>query len=159
MWIYHNLFIHSLVDEHLDCFQVLAVMNKYSRNIHIQIFVWTCTFISLKLKLFSNMFTLFFSLTSSALHAWQYFFFFFFFFFAILMDLQWYLIVIESFPGGSVVKNTSASAGDAGSISGLGRPPVEGNGNPLQYSCLEKPHRLRRLADCSPWGHKESDTI
>ena len=41
------------------------------------------------------------------------------------------------FPGGSVVKNTPANAGDAGFISGLGRSPGEGNGNPLQYSCLE----------------------
>ena len=38
-----------------------------------------------------------------------------------------------------MVKNLSAKAGDASSIPGLGRPPGEGNGNPLQYSCLEKP--------------------
>ena len=37
------------------------------------------------------------------------------------------------------VKNPPANAGDLGSISGLGRSPVEGNGNPLQYSCLENP--------------------
>ena len=43
------------------------------------------------------------------------------------------------FPGGSVVKNLLASAGDTGSIPGLGRSPGEGNGNPLQYSCLENP--------------------
>ena len=45
-------------------------------------------------------------------------------------------------PGSSVVKNTLASAGDtgdAGSISGLGRSPGRGNGNPLQHSCLENP--------------------
>ena len=36
-----------------------------------------------------------------------------------------------------VVKNLSANAGDAGSISGLGKSPGVGNGNPLQYSCLE----------------------
>ena len=42
-----------------------------------------------------------------------------------------------SFSGGSVVKNLPASAGDAGSIPGPGRSPGEGNGNPLQYSCLE----------------------
>ena len=42
----------------------------------------------------------------------------------------------SSFPGGSVVKNP-ANAGDAGSIPGSGRSPGEGNGNPLQYSCLE----------------------
>ena len=38
-----------------------------------------------------------------------------------------------------VVKNSSANAGDPGSISVLGRSPGEGNGNPLQYSCLENP--------------------
>ena len=41
------------------------------------------------------------------------------------------------FPGGSLVKNQSAKAGDAGSIPGSGRSPGEGNGNPLQFSCLE----------------------
>ena len=43
-------------------------------------------------------------------------------------------------PGGSVVKNPPANAGDAGNISlipGLGHSPVEGTGYPLQYSCLE----------------------
>ena len=46
---------------------------------------------------------------------------------------------LMGFPGGSVVKNPPANAGDAGLISGLGRSPGEGNGNPLQYSCLENP--------------------
>ena len=49
---------------------------------------------------------------------------------------------VLGFPGGSVVKNTPAIAGDArdmGLIHGLGRSPGEGNGNPLQYSCLENP--------------------
>ena len=41
------------------------------------------------------------------------------------------------FPGGSVVKNLLANAGDPGSIPGLGRSPGVGNGSPLQYSCLE----------------------
>ena len=41
------------------------------------------------------------------------------------------------FPGGSVVKNPPANAGDMGLILGLGRSPGEGNDNPLQYSCLE----------------------
>ena len=41
------------------------------------------------------------------------------------------------FPGGSVVKNLPANAGDVGLISGLGRFPGIGNGNPLLYSCLE----------------------
>ena len=43
----------------------------------------------------------------------------------------------KGFPGGSVVKNPPANAGDEGSIPGSGRSPEEGNGNSLQYSCLE----------------------
>ena len=43
------------------------------------------------------------------------------------------------FSGGSEVKNLPANAGDMGSITGLGRSPGEGNGNALQYSCLEDP--------------------
>ena len=41
---------------------------------------------------------------------------------------------------------------------GLGRSPGGGNGNPLQYSCLENPPGQRSLAGYSPWGCKESDT-
>ena len=40
------------------------------------------------------------------------------------------------FPGGSVVKNPPANAGDLGSIPESGKSLGEGNGNPLQYSCL-----------------------
>jgi len=50
-----------------------------------------------------------------------------------------------------------ANAGDMGLIPGLGRPPGEGNGNPLQYSCLENPmgkgtwqatvHRVTKVSD------------
>ena len=43
------------------------------------------------------------------------------------------------FPGDSVLKNPSANAGDLDSISGSGRSPGGGNGNPLQYSCLGNP--------------------
>ena len=39
----------------------------------------------------------------------------------------------------SEVKASACNAGDLGSIPGLGRSPGEGNGNPLQYSCLENP--------------------
>ena len=39
----------------------------------------------------------------------------------------------------SEVKASASNAGDLGSIPGLGRSPGEGNGNPLQYSCLENP--------------------
>ena len=44
--------------------------------------------------------------------------------------------ILMGFPDGSVVKNLPADAGDAGSILQLGRSPGEGNGNPLQNSCL-----------------------
>ena len=43
------------------------------------------------------------------------------------------------FPGGSEVKAPACNVGDLGSIPGSGRSPGEGNGNPLQYSCLENP--------------------
>ena len=45
----------------------------------------------------------------------------------------------ESFPGGSVVQNPSANAGNLGWIPGWARPPGGGNGNPLQYSYLKNP--------------------
>ena len=51
----------------------------------------------------------------------------------------------RGFPGDSDGKESACSAGDRGSIPGLGRPPGEGNGNPLQYSCLENP------MDGGPW--------
>ena len=47
--------------------------------------------------------------------------------------------VVMGFPGGLVVKNVPANAGDSGSIPGLGRSPGEGNGNPLECSCLGNP--------------------
>ena len=48
-------------------------------------------------------------------------------------------ICIYDFPGGSDSKSSAYNVGDQGSIPGLGRSPGEGNGNPLQYSCLENP--------------------
>ena len=50
-----------------------------------------------------------------------------------------YCGVIEDFPGGSDGKASAYIAGDPDSIPGSGRAPGEGNGNPLQYSCLENP--------------------
>ena len=68
--------------------------------------------------------------------------------------VHWYRFV----SGGSVVKNPPASAGDSSSIPGSGRSSGEGNGGPLQCSCLEDPHGQRSLVGYSPWGHKELDT-
>ena len=52
---------------------------------------------------------------------------------------DWSLVMVMAFLGGTVVKNLPANVGDAGSIPGSGRSPGGGNGNPLQYSCLENP--------------------
>ena len=58
-----------------------------------------------------------------------------------------------------IVKNPPANSGDLGLISGLGRSPGGGGqGNPLQYFCLENHYGQRSLAGYSPWGCKESDT-
>ena len=59
------------------------------------------------------------------------------------------------------VKKLPANAGDtrdAGWIPGSGRSSGEGNGNPLQYSCLETPRGQRTLAGYSLLGRKELDT-
>ena len=55
-------------------------------------------------------------------------------------------VSILDFLCGSAGKESACSAGDLGSIPGLGRSPGDGKGYPLQYSGLY-----------SPWGHKESD--
>ena len=56
------------------------------------------------------------------------------------------------FPGGSEVKASACNVGDLGSILGWGRSRGEGNGNPLQYSCLENP------MDDSPWNSPGQNT-
>ena len=66
---------------------------------------------------------------------------------------------VGGFPGGSVVKNPPANEGDTGDtglISGSERSPGGGNGNPLQYSCLNIPW-TEEPGGYSPWGHKEQD--
>ena len=63
------------------------------------------------------------------------------------------------FPGGSVLKNLPANAGDSGisvSIPGLGRSAGVGNEIPVQHSCLENSTDTE-LVCYSPWGHKEPD--
>ena len=66
--------------------------------------------------------------------------------------------VHKSFPGGSDGKESTCDVGDLGLIPGSERSRGEGNGTPLQCSCLENPHGPRSLVGCSPWGRKESDT-
>ena len=54
----------------------------------------------------------------------------------------------KEFPGGSDSEESACNVGDPGSIPGSGRSPGKGNGNPLQYSCLENP------MDRGAWGSK-----
>ena len=56
------------------------------------------------------------------------------------------------------VKANVYNARDPGSIPGSGRSAGEGNGNPLQFYCLEKSHELKSLVGYSPWSRKELDT-
>ena len=58
---------------------------------------------------------------------------------------------------GLVEKNLPVSEGDTGSIPGSGRPPEVGNGNPLQYSCLEIPMD-RKAWQTTVYRDAESDT-
>ena len=65
----------------------------------------------------------------------------------------------ESFPANSAGKECACSAGDTCMIPGSGRSPGGGDGNPLQYSCLENPsHGQRNLVGYSPWSRTELDT-
>ena len=61
---------------------------------------------------------------------------------------------LPGLPGGSAVKNPPASAGDTGSVPAPGRSPGQGNGKPLQYSCLENPTDSGAWRDCGPWSHR-----
>ena len=67
-------------------------------------------------------------------------------------------LISKSFPGSSDGKASAYNEGDPGSISRSVRFLGEGNGNPLQYSCLENPTDLGSLVGYNPWGRKESDT-
>ena len=52
---------------------------------------------------------------------------------------SFFVCYLVDFPGGSDGKASAYNVGDLGSIPGSGRSPGEGNGSPLQYSCLENP--------------------
>ena len=66
-------------------------------------------------------------------------------------------LATSAFTGGSRIKNLPGDTGDAGSIPGLGRSPGGGNGNPLQYSCLEN-RTDRGVWWATTHGVAESDT-
>ena len=66
-------------------------------------------------------------------------------------------VLFRGFPGGSDSKESACSAGDLASISGSGRSPGEGNGNQLQYFCLENPMDRGAWRATVHGGHKQSD--
>ena len=70
----------------------------------------------------------------------------------ILMPIQ-----STGFPGGSESNEPTCNVRDLGSSPGLAGSPGEGNGYPLQYSCLENPHGQRSLAGYSPYSLQELD--
>ena len=72
---------------------------------------------------------------------------------SLLQSFKKGFIIPIGFPSVRDSKESACSAGDMDLIPGWGRSPGEGNGYPLQYSCLENP--MNR----GPWGSKESDTL
>ena len=73
-------------------------------------------------------------------------------------DFRLSIPYVWGFHSGWVIKNVPANAGDAGSIPGLRRSPGEGNGNPLQYACLENPMNRGAWWATVQGVAKESDT-
>ena len=67
------------------------------------------------------------------------------------------ILFSHGFPGGSDGKESACKAGDPGSIPGLGKSPREGNGYPLQYSCLEN-FINRRAWQATIYGVTKSQT-
>ena len=75
-------------------------------------------------------------------------------------DCKQGLEFLPGFPRSSVGKEIACNAGDLGLIPASGRFPGEGNGNPLQYSCLENPmDRGAWGGGYSPWGRKSQTRL
>ena len=80
-------------------------------------------------------------------------------YFVFTFSLYWPNIPCIALPCGSDGTASTCNAGDPGLIPGLGRSPGEGNGNPLQYSCLKNSMdcHLPGSSGDSPWSCRESD--
>ena len=75
--------------------------------------------------------------------------------------IKLWLLVMVGFPGGAVIKNPPANAGDTKRCEfdpWVGKIPWSRKWQPLQYSCLENSMGRGTWMSYSPWGHKELDT-
>ena len=95
MWIYHNLFIHLPVDGHLGYFQFGAIMNNVTKSIFVYVFVWEGMYI-------------YFVYMEMPGHI-------------LSVCLTFKDTAVLGFPGGTVVKNPPANAGDTGLSPAPGR--------------------------------------